>query len=49
MWYSYEDRAHDNAVQNAKNLLNENIFMETIARCVGLSLEEVQKLADELK
>ena len=46
---AYEDGAHDKAVENAKNFLKENIPIETIARCIGLSLEEVQKLADEMK
>ncbi len=39
---------HKNAVENAKNFLKEGIPVETIARCVGLPLEEVQTLADEL-
>ena len=46
---AYEDGVHHNAVESAKNLLKENIPIETIARCIGLSLEEVQKLAEEVK
>ena len=49
---AYEDGmnagVHKNAVENAKNFLKEGIPVETIARCVGLPLEEVQTLADEL-
>ena len=46
---AYEDGAHDNAVKNAKNLLKEGDSIEKVVRCVGLSLEEVQKLASELE
>ena len=46
---AYEDGAHDNAVKNAKNLLKEGDSPEKIARCTGLPLEDVQKLADEMK
>ena len=46
---AYEDGAHDNAVKNAKNLLNEGDSIEKVSRCVGLPLEEIQKLADEIK
>ena len=44
-----EKGAHDKAVESTKNLLNEKIPIKTIARCVELPLEEVQKLADEMK
>ena len=44
-----EKGAREKAIKNAKNLLKEGISEETIARCVGLSLEEVQKLAAELQ
>ena len=44
-----EKGARETAIKNAKNLLKEGISEETIARCVGLSLEEVQKLAAELQ
>ena len=43
-----EKGIHKNAIENAKNFLKEGIPVETIARCVGLPLEEVQTLADEL-
>ena len=46
---AYEDGAHDKAVENAKNFLKEGDSPEKIARCIGLSLEEVQKIAEELK
>ncbi len=38
----------ESRVESAKNLIKENIPAETIARCVGLPLEEVQKLANEI-
>ena len=44
---AYEDGAHDKSIETAKNFLKENIPIETIARCVGLPLEEVKKLAEE--
>ena len=44
-----EKGAHEKAVESAKNLLNEKIPIETIARCVELPLDEVQKFASELE
>ncbi len=44
-----EKGAHDNAVETAKNMLNECDSPEKVSRCTGLPLEEVQKLAEELK
>ena len=38
----------EKAVEDAKNLLIKGINPETIAECIGLPLEEVQKLAEEL-
>ena len=46
---AFERGEEHKARENAKNLLKENIPIETIARCIGLSLEEVQKLAEEVK
>ena len=40
---------HNKAVENAKNLLIEGDSPEKVVRCIGLSLEEVQKLADEVQ
>ena len=37
-----------NAIENAKNLIKKNIPLETIAECIGLSLETVEKLAESL-
>ena len=45
---AYEDGAHDKAIEDAKNLLKEKIPVETISRCIGLPLEEVNKLASEV-
>ena len=39
--------ARETAIKNARNLLKEKIPEETIARCLDLSLAEVQKLASE--
>ena len=36
------------AVEDAQNLLRKNISPAIIAECIGLSLDEVQKLAEEL-
>lgn len=44
----FAEGAHENAIMNAKNLLKEGDSPEKVARCVGLSLEEVQKLAEGL-
>ena len=42
--------ARENAIQNAKNFLKMNKFsVEDIAQGTGLSVEEVQKLAEEIK
>ena len=50
---AYEDGmnagVHKNAVENAKNFLKMNVLsIENIAQGTGLSIEEVQKLADEV-
>ena len=45
-----EKGAHNNAVENAKNFLKMNVnSIGQIAQGTGLSVEEVQKLADEMK
>ena len=44
-----EKGAHDNAVENAKSLLREGDSVEKVSRCIGLPLEEVQKLSSELE
>ncbi len=36
-------------LEGARNMLMENFPEETIARCIGLPLEKVQQLAEELK
>ena len=36
----------EKAIEDAKNLLIENIPVETIARCVNIPLEEVLKLKE---
>ena len=44
-----EKGARETAIKNAKNLLREGDSPEKVARCIGLPLEEVQKLAAELQ
>jgi len=45
-----EKGARDKAIENAKNFLKmKSITVEQIAQGTGLTQEEVQKLADELK
>ena len=39
-----EEGRRENALSNAKNLLAEGISPETVARCVGITLEEVKAL-----
>ena len=36
-------------LEDARNLLKENVSEDVIARCTGLPLETVQQLADEIK
>ena len=44
-----EKGAREKAIETAKNLLREGDSPEKVARCIGLPLEEVQKLAAELQ
>ena len=39
--------AGQKAIETAKNFLSENLSVEQVARCTGLSLETVQQLAKE--
>ena len=41
--------AEQKAIETAKKMLENGISKEIIANCTGLSLEEVEKLAKELK
>ena len=46
----FAEGARETAIMNAKNFLKMNVLsIENIAQGTGLSIEEVQKLADELK
>ena len=38
---------HKKAVEDARNFLAEGITPEIVAKCTGLPMEEVQKLAEE--
>jgi predicted transposase/invertase (TIGR01784 family) len=46
---AYEEGAKQKAVETAKKMLENGISKEIIANCTGLSHEEVEKLAKELK
>ena len=39
--------AEQKAIETARNLLNEGISIEQVARCTGLSLKTVEQLAKE--
>ena len=43
-----EEGMDEKALSAAKNLLAEGIAPETVARCVGISLEEVKALRENL-
>ena len=43
-----EEGMAEKALSAAKNLLAEGIAPETVARCVGISLEEVKALMESL-
>ena len=45
---AFEDGQQQKAMEDAKNLLKENISPEIISRCVGLPLEEVLKFKEEI-
>ena len=42
-----EEGRRENALSSAKNLLAEGIPPETVARCVGMSMEEVKALNEK--
>ena len=46
--FAIEERT-EAKLEGARNMLMENFPEETIARCIGLPLETVQQLAEELK
>ena len=43
-----EEGMAEKALSDAKNFLAEGIAPETVARCVGISLEEVKALREDL-
>ena len=49
-WYEdgVEDGRKEKALEDAENLLREGILPETIAKCTGLSLEQVQELQKKI-
>ena len=44
----YERGKQEKALEAARNLLADGDSPEKVARCIGLPLEEVQKLAEEI-
>ena len=44
----YEEGKQEKAVEDARNLIAEGDSPEKVARCTGLPLEEVRKLAEEM-
>ena len=46
---AYEEGSKQKAIETAKKMLENGISKEIIANCTGLALEEVEKLAKELK
>lgn len=49
----YEDGLADGssqkAIEDAENLLREGIPMETVSRCIGLTIEKLQEIAERIK
>ena len=45
----YEEGRSEAKLEAALNMLMENLSVEVVARCTGLSLETVQQLAGQLK
>ena len=43
-----EEAYEEAKIETAKNFLSENLPTEQVARCTGLSIEQVEKLATEL-
>ena len=43
-----EEGAREKAIANAKNLLNDNIAPEQVSKWIGLPIEQVLVLKDEL-
>ncbi|MBR3814877.1 MAG: hypothetical protein IKK38_13535, partial [Spirochaetaceae bacterium] len=46
--FAIEERT-EAKLEDAQNMLMENLPVETVVRCTGLPLETVQQLAEELK
>ena len=44
----YDSGLHHKALEDAANLLKENVSPEVIARCTGLSLTEVEEIKNSL-
>ena len=41
--------SRNKAVETARNMLSKNISVEIVVECTGLSVEEVEKLSENLK
>ena len=44
----YLEGQRQKAIEDAENLLREGIPMETISKCIGLSLEQVREIAESI-
>ena len=42
---AYEDGSHQKAIETAKNMLKDNLDIQTILKYTGLSIEEIKSLA----
>ena len=42
---AYEDGAQQTKIETAKNMLNDNLDIQTIIKYTGLSMEEIKSLA----
>ena len=45
----YEEGARESAISNAKALILDGDSLEKISRCIGLSIEEVEAIARQMK
>ena len=44
----YEDGVNDKAMEDAENFLKADVDPETVAKCIGLPLEQVMKIKENL-
>ena len=44
----YEDGVNDKAIEDAENFLRANVDADTVAKCIGLPLEQVLQIKENL-